>query len=183
MSEENEDTLRSARFQDLLKKVGEGDHDATTTLVREYGSHILRAVRRRMSVRVRDRYDSEDFTQAVWASFFGHISVIQRIESEGELSARLDGHPDPNRDHIQALPQTLVPHRRLTGHREGARPVDRLQGGVRGLELVVLAGANWLEQEVLVSFHFNAYGTRGSNPESDVVDLLLSLGVPHIDPG
>ena len=85
MSEKAKQVLRSTRFQDLLEKVGRGDRDATDALVQEYGRHILRAVRRRMNVRVRDRYDSEDFTQAVWASFFGHISVIQRIESEAEL--------------------------------------------------------------------------------------------------
>lgn len=77
------------RFRELLKKVGDGDESASETLVKEYGNHILRAVRRRMNRGMRDRFDSEDFAQAVWASFFGHLSVVQRIQSEGDLAGFL----------------------------------------------------------------------------------------------
>ena len=83
------DPISGQRFQQLLRAVAEGDESASESLVEEYGSHILRAVRRRMNRGIRDRFDSEDFAQAVWASFFGHLSVVSRFESEGELAGYL----------------------------------------------------------------------------------------------
>jgi len=76
-------------FRALLKRVVDGESAATETLISEYGRHILRAVRRRMNQGVRDQYDSQDFEQAVWASFFGHISVVERMDSEYHLAAFL----------------------------------------------------------------------------------------------
>ena len=77
------------RFTELLSRLEQGDSEASEQIVAEYGSHILRAVRRRMSRSIRDRFDSQDFAQAVWASFFGHISVVQKIGSQGELAGFL----------------------------------------------------------------------------------------------
>ncbi|MCP4172012.1 MAG: sigma-70 family RNA polymerase sigma factor [Fuerstiella sp.] len=77
------------RFRALLKRVAAGDAAATETLISEYGRHILRAVRRRMNQGVRDQFDSQDFEQAVWASFFGHLSVVERFDSENHLAAFL----------------------------------------------------------------------------------------------
>jgi len=77
------------RFQELLERVAEGDDSATETLIAEYGDHIMRTVRRRMHRGVRDRFDSEDFTQAVWASFFGNLSAVRRMNSELELAGFL----------------------------------------------------------------------------------------------
>ncbi len=85
MSTPSSDPKRNDRFRELLKGVADGDETATDALIREYGAHILRAVRRRMNRGIRDRFDSEDFAQAVWASFFGHISVVQNMQTEGEL--------------------------------------------------------------------------------------------------
>ena len=86
---ELDDLNRQNRFRNLLQRVSNGDEAASEKIVEEYGSHILRAVRRRMNRAIRDRFDSEDFAQAVWASFFGHISVVERIGSEGELAGFL----------------------------------------------------------------------------------------------
>ncbi|MEQ9407500.1 MAG: sigma-70 family RNA polymerase sigma factor [Fuerstiella sp.] len=81
--------IKTRRFHELLQKVASGDQAASESLISEYGTHILRAVRRRMNRGMRDRFDSEDFAQAVWASFFGHLSVVQRIENEGDLAGFL----------------------------------------------------------------------------------------------
>ena len=89
MSNDPEEPTRDSRFRELLRAVVVGEPGAAEDIVSEYGPHILRAVRRRMSRRLRDRFDSEDFAQAVWASFFGHLSVIERIETEGELAGFL----------------------------------------------------------------------------------------------
>jgi RNA polymerase sigma factor (sigma-70 family) len=51
-----------------MGRVRAGDTAAVQTLCERYGQHVLRAVRRKMHQRLRIRYDSQDFTQAVWAS-------------------------------------------------------------------------------------------------------------------
>ena len=83
------ESARSSRFRELLQDVAAGVPDAADTIVSEYGVHILRAVRRRMNRGIREQFDSEDFAQAVWASFFGHLSIVSRFDTEGELAGFL----------------------------------------------------------------------------------------------
>jgi len=58
------------RFKELMRQVNEGSVDAVRELVQVYGPHILRVVRLRLNKRLRSRFDSADFVQSVWASFF-----------------------------------------------------------------------------------------------------------------
>lgn len=57
-------------FQLLLERVRAGARDAAAELVARYGDHIIRVVRRRLHRRLRPKFDSMDFQQDVWASFF-----------------------------------------------------------------------------------------------------------------
>jgi RNA polymerase sigma-70 factor (ECF subfamily) len=57
-------------FQDLLQRARECCDESARELVERYGPHILRVVRRRLNKRLRSKFDSVDFVQAVWASFF-----------------------------------------------------------------------------------------------------------------
>ena len=57
-------------FEDLLAQAREGSDEAARELVELYGPHVLRTVRRTLSREIRGKYDSQDFVQAVWASFF-----------------------------------------------------------------------------------------------------------------
>jgi RNA polymerase sigma factor (sigma-70 family) len=57
-------------FNQLMAEVRGGSQEAAKKLVQSYGPHVLRIVRRWLHARLRSKYDSEDFTQAVWASFF-----------------------------------------------------------------------------------------------------------------
>jgi RNA polymerase sigma factor (sigma-70 family) len=54
----------------LLRRVREGDAAAAEELVEGYGPHVLRIVRRTLNPRLRSKFDSQDFVQSVWASFF-----------------------------------------------------------------------------------------------------------------
>jgi RNA polymerase sigma factor (sigma-70 family) len=47
-----------------------GDPEALRIMVERYLPHIRTAVRNRLSVRMRKRFDSLDFAQDVWVSFF-----------------------------------------------------------------------------------------------------------------
>lgn len=125
MNGESSELIRGHRFRELLSKVSAGDASASEKIVEEYGAHILRAVRRRMNRAIRDSFDSEDFAQAVWASFFGHISVVERIGTQGELAGFLSrmasnkvidaGRRKKSRPetHPDALPGVEKDHRRL----------------------------------------------------------------------
>ena len=66
MAEEERD------FQELMERVRDGSQDAAEELVARYGDHIVRVVRRRLSKRLRSKFDSADFQQDVWASFFAN---------------------------------------------------------------------------------------------------------------
>jgi RNA polymerase sigma-70 factor (ECF subfamily) len=53
-----------------MERVRQGSPEAARQLVDRCGPHILRMVRRQMHVKLRARFDSADFVQSVWASFF-----------------------------------------------------------------------------------------------------------------
>jgi RNA polymerase sigma factor (sigma-70 family) len=54
----------------LMERVRAHSDGAIRELIDRYGEHILRVIRRRLNRRLRAKYDSNDFMQAVWASFF-----------------------------------------------------------------------------------------------------------------
>lgn len=58
------------QFAQLLDGCRRGDEAAFAVLVERYLPHVRAAVRRRLSGPLRGRFDSLDFTQNVWASFF-----------------------------------------------------------------------------------------------------------------
>lgn len=77
--------LTTTGFDALIAQVRAGSEDAVRALLDQYGPHVVRVVRRRMNPRLRGRFDSQDFTQAVWASFFGHLPEITQLNHPQEL--------------------------------------------------------------------------------------------------
>jgi RNA polymerase sigma factor (sigma-70 family) len=57
-------------FQGLLSRIKDGDESAARELVDRYGQDIRNAVRRSLDRRLRPKFDSLDFVQLVWSSFF-----------------------------------------------------------------------------------------------------------------
>lgn len=57
-------------FRLLMQRVQEGCPEASQQLFERYQQHVLRVVRRRLHQKLRSKFDSGDFVQAVWASFF-----------------------------------------------------------------------------------------------------------------
>jgi RNA polymerase sigma-70 factor (ECF subfamily) len=83
---ENDATFDAAKeFRDLLQRVRDGDEDAAWELIDRYGPHIFRVVRRRLNARIRSKFDSADFVQAVWASFFTSRAEILSFNQPEEL--------------------------------------------------------------------------------------------------
>ena len=62
-------------FAFLMEQLRLGDQDAAWTIIEIYGPHIKRVVRRDMHDKLRSKYDSADFVQAVWASFSGNEAI------------------------------------------------------------------------------------------------------------
>jgi len=57
-------------FATLMRRVGEGSPEAARELLERFGPHIRRVVRRKLHQKLRPKFDSLDFVQDVWASFF-----------------------------------------------------------------------------------------------------------------
>jgi len=72
------------QFNSLMRRVEDGSDEAIRQLLETYGSHILRTIRRRLNRKMRSQFDSEDFYQAVWASFFTGESM-RKFETEQDL--------------------------------------------------------------------------------------------------
>ena len=76
-------------FRDLMRRVHEGSEDAAWQLVGQYGDPIRRAVRRALNARLRSKFDSLDFVQLVWSSFFRDRGRLDRFNHPEELVAFL----------------------------------------------------------------------------------------------
>jgi RNA polymerase sigma factor (sigma-70 family) len=58
------------KFRLLMDGVLAGSHTAAAELLERYGPAVRQAVRRRLNKEIRSKFDSLDFVQDVWASFF-----------------------------------------------------------------------------------------------------------------
>ncbi len=63
-------SLEQQEFEQLLAAIREGSEDAVRRLLDRYGRHILTVIRQKLDVHLRSVFDSTDFLQDVWASFF-----------------------------------------------------------------------------------------------------------------
>jgi RNA polymerase sigma-70 factor (ECF subfamily) len=79
------------RFQQLFREVQAGSEEAARELYDTYLSHVLRCVRHRLFPKMRSLYDSQDFTQQVWASFFRERQQLPDFETPEELVNYLIG--------------------------------------------------------------------------------------------
>jgi RNA polymerase sigma-70 factor (ECF subfamily) len=78
-------------FSAMMSRIESGEAGAERELIQRYGHHILRAIRRKLPSRLRSAYDSQDFCQAVWASFFTHRDEFARFKCDRDLMMFLGG--------------------------------------------------------------------------------------------
>ena len=79
----------TAAFDELWRAVRAGESVEYRQLVQDCTPYLLEVVRRRLDRRLRPRFDSIDFTQAVWASFVAKLERMPNIASAEELRAYL----------------------------------------------------------------------------------------------
>jgi len=72
-------------FLNLMRRVQEGDEQAAAELYENYREDILKVVRRRLHHPLRNRFDSCDFVQSVWMSFYGRGLEKTPFDSPKEL--------------------------------------------------------------------------------------------------
>lgn len=92
MSDEREplsDEREPRPFQELLREAQQGSKEAAKELYETYVKYVLRCVRQRMYHKLRPRFDSQDFVQQVWASFFVGDAKLPDFETPEELVAYL----------------------------------------------------------------------------------------------
>jgi RNA polymerase sigma factor (sigma-70 family) len=134
-------THPETNFRALLERFRSGDADAAQQLFDQYSPHILRAVRRKLHDRLRNQYDSMDFTQDVWASFVTIPREI-RFDSPGDLIAFLSR---------VAYHKVIDVHRGQFATQKRDRDMefqattdpDRLAGRVPTASQVVMAEEHW----------------------------------------
>ena len=76
---------RQNDFQTLIEQLRNGSDEAAHVLLKKYSHHVLLTVRRQLRKSMRAKFDSQDFTQAVWASFFENREEIARFDSPERL--------------------------------------------------------------------------------------------------
>jgi RNA polymerase sigma factor (sigma-70 family) len=79
------------QLQALLQQVQQGSQEAARELADTYGPHVRRHVRRTLNPSLRPKFDSIDFVQLVWASFFAEPDRLTQLESPEQLVAYLGG--------------------------------------------------------------------------------------------
>ena len=76
-------------FRLLMERVRGGSDNAAQELVGRYEHHVLRVVRRRLNTLLRSKFDSADFVQAVWCSFFTNRARVAAFDQPEALIAYL----------------------------------------------------------------------------------------------
>ncbi len=72
-------------FAVLLHRIKEGSEEAMLELVEKYGQHVFRAVRRKLNRKMRSKFDSGDFVQAMWASIFENRARLFEFTTARDL--------------------------------------------------------------------------------------------------
>lgn len=78
-----------SEFSQLMEQLQRGSQEAAWELIERYGPHVQRYVRRSLNQEMRSKFDSIDFAQVVWASFFREPERIRQFSSPEQLMAFL----------------------------------------------------------------------------------------------
>lgn len=76
-------------FEDLVNRLRDGSEEAALELFELCKGRVYAAVRRRLNRQMRSKFDSHDFVQAMWASFYTQEASLPRFEKEEDLVAYL----------------------------------------------------------------------------------------------
>jgi RNA polymerase sigma-70 factor (ECF subfamily) len=66
-------TEEEGELRKFLARIRDGDEDAARELLRRYEAKVRLVVRRQLPRLLRSRFDSQDFVQSLWGSFFRRL--------------------------------------------------------------------------------------------------------------
>ena len=72
-------------FQEAIDRICGGSQEDILEFIKTYEHHIRLVVRRKLSAKMRSKFDSVDFVQMVWASFFTDPGQISQFKNREEL--------------------------------------------------------------------------------------------------
>ncbi len=75
----------SSELEELLERIRAGSEEAAWDFIEIYGPHLRRIVRRKLDTQLRSQFDSLDFVQMVWASFFCEPQEIKEFDGPEKL--------------------------------------------------------------------------------------------------
>jgi RNA polymerase sigma factor (sigma-70 family) len=78
-------------FDRLMADVAAGSDDAVWQLAETYTPYIIRAVRHNLSPKLRQKLDSQDFAQTLWASLLLRPTDLSGLKTPQQLIAYLAG--------------------------------------------------------------------------------------------
>ena len=70
-------------IRDFLRRIHDGDEDAARDLLTRYEAEVRLVVRRQLPRILRSRFDSLDFLQSVWGSFFHRVRTVPTEFEDG----------------------------------------------------------------------------------------------------
>jgi RNA polymerase sigma-70 factor (ECF subfamily) len=134
-------------FEELIRRVREGDEEAAAQLVRDYEPAIRRAARIRLAdSHLKKLFDSVDISQSVFASFFARVALGQYQLDKPQALIRLLAIMTRNK---------LVDHfrRETTGHSNDLGFEEAGQFGERIPAANTCPSQDLTAQELLNEFH------------------------------
>jgi len=72
-----------------MERIEAGSQEAAWEMLEVYGPHVQRYIRRSLNPLMRSKFDSVDFAQVVWASFFREPGRIRRLDTPEQLMGYL----------------------------------------------------------------------------------------------
>jgi RNA polymerase sigma factor (sigma-70 family) len=161
-------------FMQLLQEIAAGSEaaareQAARKFLAEYGNHILRIIRRRLDRKLRSKFDSMDFMQDVWASFFAEPPHPEAFAS-----------PESFLGYLSAMARNKVADATRYGMSQ-RRTVNRensLEGSARFL-VQGIQGAEPTPSEVAVAKEYRTGILGDTTPSQENMVRMLELGYTH----
>ena len=159
-------------FQGLLARLRAGSPEAAREFDERYGDLLLRVIRRRLDTGLRSRFDSIDFRQDVYASFFRDLPEEHAFPNSKALISYLA--KIARNKVFSAFRQNNGPKRRPR------EPVRSLDGSAR-IEALRQVGPEPTASKVFLANEQVATLTRGKPARYKQIVELARLGFSHVE--
>lgn len=165
-------TPEEEQFQSMLRRLREGEPEAAREFHEQYGELLLRVIRRRLAKRFRRQFDSDDFQQDVYASFFREMPPPEAIASSRDFFNYLT--TMARRKILDAL------RKRMSPKRAPAEQERSLDGSAR-IEGLKQIGPEPTGSQVIMAEEKVHELTRGKPAKYREIVAMATLGFTHIE--